>query len=289
MPELEFDGMIENEEDNEELFYGCYTRDDRKGHEIPFSKVKKALTLACMSKLAYRNYYIAKILVNKCPNVPAGQSTISRIHNRRTDTQGFIVEYQSYVSVTFRGSSSLNDWINNFKIRPITDNGVNFHKGFYESLNSVYGSIKQRLRSPMSRGKTIYITGHSLGGALATILTYRLAVDNPQYRTQLKLYSFGAPPAGTIGLTGRFKKYGIESFSVTVIGDYFSYERCFAYKVLHSSPLKYVKPNTVYLPHKGPISTLLAHLISVYISQLKSIQTLNNYNKEYQQNLLLEY
>ena len=289
MPELKFDEMIENEEDNEELFYGCYTRDDRKGHKIPFSKVKKALTLMCMSRLSFSNYSIAKLRVNKCPNVPAGRSTIRRIRNRRTDTQGFIVEYQSYVSVTFRGSSSLNDWINNFKIRSITVNGINFHKGFYESVNSVYGSIKQRLRSPMSRGKTIYITGHSLGGALATILTYRLAVDYPQYRTQLKLYSFGAPPAATIGLTRRLKKYGIESLSVTVIGDFVSYERCFVYKVLHSSPRKYVKPNTVYLPHKGPTSTLFAHSMSVYISQLKSIQTLNNYNKEYQRNLLLEY
>ena len=34
-------------------YIGCTIHDDRKGHEIPFSKVKEALTLGYTSRLAY--------------------------------------------------------------------------------------------------------------------------------------------------------------------------------------------------------------------------------------------
>ena len=271
--------------ENKEILFRCTIEDDRKGNEISFSKVKDALGLACLSRLVYLNYYIAKLFIRKCPNLPADRFAVDKIYSRKTDTQGFIIEYPDLVIVTFRGSSSLQDWINDFKIRPITINGINFHRGFYETLDSVYEAIKQRLRSPLSKGKTAHITGHSLGGALATVLTYRLAEDYPQHRHQLKLFAFGAPPTATKGLTEKFEEYGIDTVSVTVIGDLFSYERCSVYKLLHSPPFEYVKPNTAYLPHKGPISSLISHLMGVYISQLKSIQTLKNYYKEYKEEL----
>ena len=48
--------MIEDTYYNEKQdkdYLTCTIKDDRKGHEIPFSKVKEALTLGYMSRLAY--------------------------------------------------------------------------------------------------------------------------------------------------------------------------------------------------------------------------------------------
>ena len=151
-------------------------------------------------------------------SVPADQlKLLSKIKNSNTDAEGFIAEYPNYAIVALRGTESLTDIVNDLTTTSKKVNGIKFHKGFYDTLDSVYTSIKEHLKSPISQGKTIYITGHSLGGALATILTYRLAVDYPQYSTQLKLYAYGSPAVATIGLHNKFKESGIESFAITVI------------------------------------------------------------------------
>ena len=290
--ELTFDEMIEDayydEMPDKELFdyLGCTIKDDRKGHEIPFSKVKEALTLGYMSRLVYHSYQTITGAIKKCTSVPADQlKLLSEINNPITDTEGFIAEYPNYAIVALRGTEGLTDMINDLVIKSKTVNGIKFHKGFYDTLDSVYTSIKEHLKSPISQGKTIYITGHSLGGALATILTYRLAVDYPQHSTQLKLYAYGSPAVATIGLQNKFKESGIESFAITVIGDIVSYERCLLYEKLHSWYDYYKAPNTVYLPHKGT-GSLNSHKINTYISQLESIQTQEGYNKEYNKPLL---
>lgn len=63
------------------------------------------------------------------------------------------------------------------------------HNGFQEEVNKVWNEIQFILK--YSEGKTFYVCGHSLGGAMATIATSRLSdrVD--------ALYTYGSPRVGT--------------------------------------------------------------------------------------------
>lgn len=63
------------------------------------------------------------------------------------------------------------------------------HNGFQEEVNKVWGEIQFLLKH--SEGKKFYMTGHSLGGAMATIAASRLqdSVDC--------LYTYGSPRVGT--------------------------------------------------------------------------------------------
>ena len=56
--------------------------------------------------------------------------------------------------------------------------GVKVHGGFKDAFEAVYESIKETLQ-PNLHGKKIVMTGHSLGGALASLLTYRLSLEHP--------------------------------------------------------------------------------------------------------------
>lgn len=71
------------------------------------------------------------------------------------------------------------------------------HNGFQEEVNKVWHVLEALL--PKAEGKTFFITGHSLGGAMATIATSRLhdRVD--------ALFTYGSPRVGT-------KKF-VKSFS----------------------------------------------------------------------------
>jgi hypothetical protein len=67
-----------------------------------------------------------------------------------------------------------------------TKNGV-FHKGFYEAFKAMEKPINRALGSV--RDLPIYITGHSLGGALATVAAMNLTETD----RVAACYTFGAP------------------------------------------------------------------------------------------------
>ena len=65
------------------------------------------------------------------------------------------------------------------------------HDGFYDEVNKVWSKITPLL----SKSKPLFITGHSLGGAMATIAASRL-----EDQTEC-LYTFGSPRVGIHPLT----------------------------------------------------------------------------------------
>jgi len=116
-----------------------------------------------------------------------------------------IVEYQNLVIVAFQGTitefgrdgvfrfDSLMDWIQNFRIKLLATNSTGLpglvHEGFYEQLDLVYDQVKLALPA---ENKPIIVTGHSQGGAIATLATKRLKNDGFPVRES---YTFAAPRA----------------------------------------------------------------------------------------------
>ena len=70
------------------------------------------------------------------------------------------------------------------------------HLGFDTALDSVWNlSLKAIFSDPVHSGKKLYLTGHSLGGALAALCASRIAVEfDPAVVTAI--YTFGQPMVG---------------------------------------------------------------------------------------------
>ena len=74
----------------------------------------------------------------------------------------------------------------------------NFHSGFHDNYRSVHEEIERKLEG--TEDLPLYITGHSLVGALAVIATW--------YQSSQRLaacYTFGAPRVGDHLLMGSFR------------------------------------------------------------------------------------
>ncbi len=121
------------------------------------------------------------------------------------DTQGFVTENGDAIIVAFRGTQPNRpmDWFADF--RATCDpwdhtNAGKVHSGFYSALRKVWGVtlangeiLPRRL---VNRGsKTIWITGHSLGGALAELCAAQ-ALFVSKIPVQ-GVYTFGQPRVGT--------------------------------------------------------------------------------------------
>jgi hypothetical protein len=69
------------------------------------------------------------------------------------------------------------------------DKGAKIHNGFFQAFHQVAGDVSAALTEVIS--DALYVTGHSLGGALALIATRSINTDN-----LAACYTFGSPRVG---------------------------------------------------------------------------------------------
>jgi hypothetical protein len=130
-----------------------------------------------------------------------GFKLVRTFNNDKTDTQAFLARTISkeheYAVLAFRGTevSKQKDILTDLRASKLE----NVHGGFKGAYESVEEEIKESLFG--LTGIPLYITGHSLGAALATVATRSLETDE-KYGAQFKqmiaaCYTFGSPRVGT--------------------------------------------------------------------------------------------
>ncbi|AFY37901.1 lipase class 3 [[Leptolyngbya] sp. PCC 7376] len=122
------------------------------------------------------------------------------LSSTETDTQCFVAGDRRKIIVAFRGSErKIADWATNAKAiqRHWTDDQDDgkVHRGFYRALDSLWDELEKEIRNLRTDSQTLWITGHSLGGALATLAAARLHIDSPKIAVN-GLYTFGQPRIG---------------------------------------------------------------------------------------------
>lgn len=132
------------------------------------------------------------------------------VHTEQTDTQAFAISDGAVAVVAFRGTEPkvINDVLTDARFRQnpfssdpgLADMGA-VHRGFAGAISDVYEPIVAWLISRWAANvaateHVLYVTGHSLGGALATMFAARVATD-PRTRTwRFQLYTYGCPLVG---------------------------------------------------------------------------------------------
>jgi triacylglycerol lipase len=124
------------------------------------------------------------------------------------DSQMAWLENDQYVVLAFRGTEpglKANIFSDLYSVPWPTDLGT-VHKGFYDALNVFWPTI-QKFITELKTPKPIYVTGHSLGGAMAMLAAARLLKDeaalNPKSKEDIMkkpwlqgFYTFGCPRVG---------------------------------------------------------------------------------------------
>lgn len=87
--------------------------------------------------------------------------------DRATDTQALVQHMsEGHYGIFIPGTASWQDCLTDARIRKVNYGAGRLHLGFKQAADSIYTTIVRRL--PL--GASLTISGHSLGGALATIL-----------------------------------------------------------------------------------------------------------------------
>lgn len=129
----------------------------------------------------------------------AGFELVGTFYNKSIDimrnTEGFVAKTKSdaarsFAVLSIRGTTTPQDWINNAKIRPESiGGGRNVHAGFLKAFRDGESQIETLLEE--AGNLPLFVTGHSLGGAVAVMSTWFFKRD-----TLAACYTFGAPRVG---------------------------------------------------------------------------------------------
>jgi hypothetical protein len=87
---------------------------------------------------------------------------------------GIVAGNHSDAVVAFRGTDANREWVEAVAFSQIDWGMGRVHKGFATALDSVWNPIMAGLFDVDAVNKRIWLTGHSLGGSLATLATLRL-------------------------------------------------------------------------------------------------------------------
>ena len=158
-----------------------------------------ALSFCLASRLAYektRNKHIDRRKITERVN-SWGFPTVEVFEIVRgpdIDTQGFLAVNNSQVLAAFRGTESLPDWLTNLQTArdPGPWRNTEVHEGFQDAFHAAALCIGEAI-GRTCQGRDVWLTGHSLGGALAVLLAATL-IESGRHVTGL--YTFAAPRVG---------------------------------------------------------------------------------------------
>jgi triacylglycerol lipase len=137
--------------------------------------------------------------------------THSRLIDRR-ETQCLVLSNDSAIVVAFRGTEpdKLKDWMSDLDTQFVDGPFGQVHCGFKLALSHVWDELDACVAAFQDKGQSLWLTGHSLGAALATLAAARWReVDKPVHG----LYSFGGPRVGNRTFERTFNQdFGARNF-----------------------------------------------------------------------------
>lgn len=148
---------------------------------------QNALWLGKAAALAYNDAASVKKSLEGCSVTPLG--------NPATDTEGFVAGNAEMIVISFRGTKDLRNWLTNLDAVLAKGPVGDVHKGFYDAISSVWDDLVSTVKGMRQNGQPLWITGHSLGAALATLAAAKLLKDNV-VESISGLYTFGQPRTG---------------------------------------------------------------------------------------------
>lgn len=172
------------------------------------------MALALASEAAYDDFD------GKPLRLPAGWSFVARwtgwdpepANGGREERYGLLLRSDADAGnwiVAFRGTASLDDALDDadFPTRPFVADagnappGIDVASGFYGIYNDIGGTMAQSMRAQLFAllaqyaPARVYVTGHSLGGALAHLFAFDLSFG-PQAPAFAALLTFASPRVG---------------------------------------------------------------------------------------------
>lgn len=139
---------------------------------------------------------------------------------------GFLLESEDDSILVFRGTQRTAEWVGNIYAvqqdyrHPQTGEHLGrIHTGFRSIADSIINPLAVDAVKAINPNKPCYVSGHSLGAALATILAMDIALAVPAIQPHLQVYVYASPRVGNPDFARSYAKILPNSFRITNLAD----------------------------------------------------------------------
>ena len=140
---------------------------------------------------------------------------------------GYILTSKTNNIIAFRGTQTQADWVQNLRATQQeyrdrkTDKSYGLvHQGFLDIFRQKISEPLLATVQQLDPTIPCYITGHSLGSAIATLAALEIALNTPQIREQIQLYTYAAPRVGNSDFAQAHNNLIPNSYRIVNQGDF---------------------------------------------------------------------
>jgi triacylglycerol lipase len=187
--------------------------------ETPAFSAKNALLLAQLCNAAYLDQNPARTAAEELGLTGFIWIDLTK---QFTDLYAIAASGPGFVVIAFRGTKDFDSWMTDLKATPVSFPWIftsgpdvgDIHAGFGHALVDAWGQIKTAISDlvptpdiapDMPQQPSLWLTGHSLGGALAVLAgaAFSMWADAP-IRSVNGIYTFGQPRVGLFRFCGNY-------------------------------------------------------------------------------------
>ena len=162
---------------------------------------ERSLLFAKLSSIAYSNIKEAKSQVKKL-----GFTTVEFYEKDGAQAYRFMNKTDLVIACRGTEPTEFNDISADLKALPVMAETISrVHQGFKAEVDELWPAITEDINRKANLGKTLWFCGHSLGAAMATIMSSR-CLHNEELNDPVELYTFGSP---RVGWRGYVKSLGV--------------------------------------------------------------------------------
>ena len=159
------------------------------------------------------------------------------------DDHGYIAvdDVHKVVVLAFRGAQSAPNWIQNMNFDHAPSDlcdDCEVHDGFWEMWKGVRNKLFEDVDQALGKnpGYRFVVTGHSLGGALATLAAASFRKRDKHFAEFTELFSYAAPRVGTGATADFLTMQSNKSYRITSGHDYVPRLPAATFGYMHMSP-----------------------------------------------------
>lgn len=234
---------------------------------------------AIFSKLTYKEFPYQTIKQQYAVALQYIKTPPIFFSNEEHDTQANIFRCDKELYIAFRGTESKKDVIADLKFRKelfiSAKNKEKVHRGFQGQLIAIETPLFKQIQDLDPQYEKIIFTGHSLGGALATIASLKYVVEYQGDPEKVHCITYGSPRVGNGSFTKLFNKTVKNVIRFTNWNDPVTIVPPLLFAYRHVCQPTYLLDNRLIEPseNRNMITTLFLRIAEMVVKTVVSIFT----------------